>query len=412
MKSAMRSLAAPFLPGMIAAALLATPTRADVVTDWNVTTNGLVSNDIGNNPRLRTLAMVHVAMADAINTVQNRYARVVATLPLAPGASAEAAAATAARQILIQIYPEQTSKIEETYAASLKAIPEGPAKAEGIKLGIEVAKAVQADRANDGTSTPDTYRPHAAPGAYVPTASPLWDQYARAKPWVIKSADQFRPGPPPALSSAEWARDYNEVKSLGGTKSTARTAEQSEAVKFWGNVNFGGAWQGAARELAMEKELPLAECGRLFALLNMSLANAYIVNWDAKYHYNFWRPVTAIRNGDQDGNDATERDAGWTSFNPTPMHPEYPSQATINATIALAVLESVFGPVKAIPFTATDVRDLKRTRQFVSLAEMGEEQKNVRIWGGVHYRFAIRASDDVGPKVAAYMIENTLKPAR
>jgi hypothetical protein len=229
---------------------------------------------------------------------------------------------------------------------------------------------------------------------------------------VIKNADQFRPGPPPALSSAEWARDYNEVKSLGGTKSTARTAEQSEAVKFWGNVNFGGAWQGAARELAMEKELPLAECGRLFALLNMSLANAYIVNWDAKYHYNFWRPVTAIRNGDQDGNDATERDAGWTSFNPTPMHPEYPSQATINATIALAVLESVFGPVKAIPFTATDVRDLKRTRQFVSLAEMGEEQKNVRIWGGVHYRFAIRASDDVGPKVAAYMIENTLKPAR
>ena len=99
-------------------------------------------------------------------------------------------------------------------------------------------------------------------------------------------------------------------------------------MKFWGNVNFGGAWQAAARELAMKKEMPLAECARLFALLNMSLANAYIVNWDAKYHYNFWRPVTAIRNGDQDGNDATERDAGWTSFNPTPMHPEYPSQAT------------------------------------------------------------------------------------
>jgi hypothetical protein len=351
-------------------------------------------------------------MSDAINTVQNRYARVVASHPAAPGASPEAAAATAARQILTQIYPEQKAKIEEAYAASLKAVPEGPAKVEGIKLGIEVANAVQADRANDGTNLPDTYRPHAAPGAYVPTTSPLWDQYARAKPWMMKSADQFRPGPPPALSSAEWARDYNEVKSLGGTKSAARTAEQSEAVKFWGNVNFGGAWQGAARELAMKKELPLAECARLFALLNMSLANAYIINWDAKYHYNFWRPVTAIRNGDQDGNDATEVDAGWTSFNPTPMHPEYPSQATINAAIALAVLESVFGPVKAIPFTATDVRDPKRTRQFASLADMGEEQKNVRIWGGVHYRFAIRTSEDVGPKVAAYMIENTLKPAR
>jgi hypothetical protein len=355
---------------------------------------------------------VHVAMSDAINTVQNRYARVVATLPAAPGASAEAAAAAAARQILTQIYPEQKAKIEEAYAASLKAIPAGPAKIDGIKLGVEVADAVLADRASDGTNAADTYRPHAAPGAYVPTTTPLWDQYARAKPWVVKSADQFRPGPPPALASAEWARDYNEVKNVGGTKSAARTPEQSEAVKFWGNVNFGGAWQGAAREFAMKQKMPLAECARLFALLNMSLANAYIVNWDAKYAYNFWRPVTAIRNGDRDGNDATERDAGWTSFNPTPMHPEYPSQATINATIASAVLESVFGPVKAIPFTATDVRDAKRTRQFASVVDMAEEQKNVRVWGGVHYRFAIRTSEDVGRKVAAYMIENTLKPAR
>ena len=412
MKSVLKFPAATMLLGILAAEVLVAPAHADVVTDWNVITNALVANDVGNNPRLRTLAMVHVAMSDAINTVQNRYTRVVTTVPPAPGASAEAAAATAARQILSQIYPTQKAKIEEAYAASLKAIPDGSAKTDGIKLGMEVAAAVQADRANDGTNSPDTYRPHAAPGAYVPTTPPLWDQYARAKPWVLKSADQFRPGPPPALSSAEWARDYNEVKSLGGTKSTARTPEQTEAVRFWDNVNFGPSWQAAARELATKKEMPLAECARLFALLNMGLANAYILNWDAKYFYNFWRPVTAIRNGDQDGNDATERDAGWTSFNPTPMHPEYPSQATYNATTAVAVLELVFGPVKAIPFTAADVRDPKRTRQFASLADMAEEQKNVRVWGGVHYRFAIRASEDVGPKATAYLIENTLKPAR
>src|SRR5262245_53248903 len=412
MKSVYGRSAAALLPSIVAAALLSAPARADVVTDWNATTGTLVANDVGNNPRLRTLAMVHVAMSDAINSVKNRYSRVVATVPPAPDASAEAAAAAAARQILVQIYPAKKDKIDEAYAASLKAIPEGPAKTEGIKLGTAVAEAVQADRANDGTSAPDTYRPHTAPGVYVPTTPPIQEQYARAKPWVIGSADQFRPGPPPALSSPEWVRDYNEVKSLGGTKSTARTAEQTEAVKFWENINFGPAWQAAARELAMKQEMPLAECARLFALLNMSLANAYIVNWDAKYTYHFWRPVTAIRNGDQDGNDATERDAEWTSFNPTPMHPEYPSQATINATIASAVLESVFGPVKAIPFTVTDVRDAKRTRQFASLADMAEEQKNVRVWGGVHYRFAIRTSEDVGPKVAAYMIANTLKPAR
>lgn len=412
-KSTAKTLAATLLPGIVAAALSVTPARADVVTDWNVIANAVMTAEsVGNNPRLRNLAMMHVAMSDAINTVQNRYTRVVATVPPVPGASAEAAAATAARQILIELYPAQKAKIEETYAASLKAIPAGSAKSEGVALGMQVATAVQAECAKDGTDAPDTYRPHAAPGAYVPTQPPLFEQYARARPWVLKSVEQFRPGPPPALSSAEWARDYNEVKSLGGTKSTARTPEQTDAVKFWGNVNFGGAWQAAARELSAKKELGLAESARLLALLNMGLANAYMINWDAKYTYNFWRPVTAIRNGDQDGNDATERDAGWTSLNPTPLHPEYPSQATLNATIATAVLESAFGPVKAIPFTATDVRDPKRTRQFASLADMAEEHKNVRIWGGVHYTFAIRTSEGVGQKLAAYMIENTLKPAR
>ena len=191
MKSTSSSTA--LLSGMVAAALLAAPARADVVTDWNMTTNVLVAKDIGNNPKLRTLAMVHVAMSDAINTVQNRYTRVIATLPAAPGASAEAAAATAAWHILTQIYPKEKTKIEEVYATSLKAIPEGPAKSEGITLGMEVAKAVQADRATDGTSAPDTYRPRTTPGAYVPTTLPLWEQYARAKPWVLKSADSSVP---------------------------------------------------------------------------------------------------------------------------------------------------------------------------------------------------------------------------
>src|SRR5687767_9251366 len=268
MKSVSKVLATALLAGMVAAAA-----RADVVTDWNAITTALVANDVGNNPRLRTLAMVHVAMSDAINTVQNRYTRVVATLPAAPGASAEAAAATAARQILTRIYPQQKAKIEEVYAASLKAIPDGPPKTEGIKLGMQVAEVVEAECAKDGTDAPDTYRPHAAPGAYVPTTPPIWEQSARAKPCVLKSADQFRPGPPPALSSAEWARDYNEVKNLGGVKSTARTAAQTEAVLFWGSVNFGGAWQGAARHLATTKELVLADSARLFALLNMGLSN-------------------------------------------------------------------------------------------------------------------------------------------
>ena len=397
----------------VGAALLVAPARADVVTDWNVTANTVMTDEnVGNNPRLRSLAMVHVAMSDAINSVQARYARVIATVPLVPGASPEAAASAAARQILNQLYPKQKEKIEAAYGASLKGIAEGPARSQGIALGEQVAAAVVADRANDGTDAPDTYRPPASPGVYVTTAPPLFEQYARAKPWVTAKADQFRPGPPPQLSSAAYVRDYNEVKALGGTRSTARTADQTEAVMFWRNANFGPTWQQTARELATAKELPLPECARLFALLNMALANNYIHNWDAKFTYLMWRPVTAIRNGDQDGNDATERDPAWTSLNTTPLHPEYPSQAAINATAAAAILESVFGPVTAIPFTATDIADPKRTRQFKSIADMVEEHKNVRVWGGVHFRTGLDVGADMGRKIAVYMIENSLKPAR
>ena len=414
MKSVLKLPAAAFLPVIAAAALSVAPAHADVVTDWNVTANAVMeAENVGNNPQTRTLAMVHVAMSDAINSVQARYARVIATtVPAVPGASPEAAASAAARHILNQLYPKQKAKIDAAHAAALKGIPEGTALTQGIALGEQVAAAIQADRANDGTNAPDTYRPFTTAGIYVTTVPAVFPQYAQAKPWVIAKADHFRPGPPPQLSSAEWVRDYNEVKTLGGRKSTARTFDQTHAVAFWRNANFGPSWQTTARRLAISNELGLAECARLFALLNMGLANNYIVNWDAKYTYNFWRPVTAIRNGDIDGNDATERDADWTPLNVTPLHPEYPSQATINATVASAILELVFGAATKIPFTVTDIADAKRTRQFESIADMVEEQKNVRIWGGVHYRTAITVGADMGRKVAAYMIENSLRPAR
>ena len=413
MKSVWKLRAATLLPGIVAAALYAMPARADLVTDWNMTALAVMSaENVGNNPTTRTLAMVHVAMSDAINSVQTRYARVVATMPTVPGASPEAAASTAARQVLVQLYPRQKDKIDAAYVAALKNIPDGPAKNQGIALGEQVAAAVQADRAGDGTNEPDTYRPFTTAGVYVTTAPAIFPQYARAKPWVIPKADHFRPGPPPQLSSAEWVRDYNEVKTLGERKSTARTFDQTHAVNFWRNANFGPSWQATARRLAISNELGLAECARLFALLNMGLANNYVLNWDAKYTYNFWRPVTAIRNGDMDDNDDTERDAGWTPLNATPLHPEYPSQATINATVASAILESVFGAATKIPFTVTDIADAKRTRQFESIADMVEEQKNVRVWGGVHFRSAIFVGADMGQKVATYMLENSLEPVR
>jgi hypothetical protein len=388
------------------------PVRADVVTDWNLTAIEVmrVANVTGN-PWSRTLAMVHVAMADAVNSVQGRYARVVANVPTAAGASAEAAGVAAARQVLNQLYPKQSAKIEEAYAASLKAIPDGTAKNEGIALGERVAAAVLADRANDGTNAPDDYRPLTSPGVWVPTTPPIFAEYARAKPWVLKGADQFRPGQPPELSGALYARDYNETKSLGGTKSTQRTAEQTAAVKFWTQANLPYSWEVAAHQLSASKGLDLADNARLFALLNMGIANTFINDWDAKFTYNFWRPITAIRNGDRDSNDATERDPGWTPSNATPMHPEYPSQAAIICGVAVTILESVFGPKPPTSITMADFVDPKIKREFGGINEMAAEQANVRVWGGIHFRNSLNVGEDMGHKIGAYLIENSLKPA-
>jgi len=387
--------------------------RADLATDWNQTTRDVLkAARVIGGPGARTLAMVHVAMSDAINCVQDRYARYITTVGLMPNASAEAAAATAARDILVQLYPAQKQMIEDAYAASIKTIPEGQAKTEGFALGEKIAAAVQADRATDGTSAPDTYRPHTTPGVWVPTALPITAQYARARPWVLNSADQFRPGPPPQLSSALYARDYNETKAMGSAKSTTRTAEQTEAVKFWVLPNLAASWQQAATQLSAVKGLSLAETARLFALLNMGYANTFIMDWDAKFTYNFWRPITAIRNGDNDGNDATERDAGWLPLNDTPNHPEYPSQASIIAGMALVIFESVFGPKPAIPYTVTDFNNSNLKRPFTGIAQMAEEHANVRVWGGIHFRNSLEVADGMGKKIATYLIDNALKPRR
>jgi len=293
----------------------------------------------------------------------------------------------------------------------LSRIPDGPAKSDGITLGEQVAALVQANRASDATNVPDTYRPVTSPGVWVPTQPPLFPQYAQAKPWGIKTASEFRPGPPPALTSAVYARDYNDTKDFGGTKSTKRTQAQTDAVRFWTQSNFGPSWNDAARQLSTAKGLGLADNARVFALLTMAIADSFILDWDAKFHYNFWRPVTAIRNGDMDGNDATERDASWTPLNVTPMHPEYPSQAAIQAGAAAAILESVFG-TGAVNLTATDTVDPRLQRQFSSIAQMAEEQRMVRIWGGIHFRNTLEISEQMGGRIATYLLTNSLKPVR
>jgi hypothetical protein len=386
--------------------------RADVITDWNKTAIDVMrAVSVAGNPWTRSMAIMNVSMADAVNSVENRYSRFTPELPSDPNASSEAAAAAAARDILMRQYPGQKAKIDEAYAASLAKVPDGPARAAGISLGEKVAAAVFTERQNDQTNLPDTYRPIATPGVWVPTTPPLFPQYATAKPWGMDSASQFRPGPPPALNSALYARDYNETKDFGGVKSTKRTDAQSDAVRFWTQINLGPAWFQAAAQVSDRKNLSLSDKARVFALMSMALANCFIVDWDAKFTYNFWRPITAIRNGDQDGNDATERDAAWQPLNATPMHPEYPSQAGINAGAASGVLEAIFGK-EPEGFVATDINDARLSRQFASFAQMDQEHKEVRIWGGIHFRNSLEVGDVMGKKIADHLVANYMKPTR
>src|SRR6476620_92938 len=255
--------------------------RADVITDWNNTAMDVMKAvNVGGNPWTRSMALVNVSMSDAVNSVQNRYSRYTTELPIDPNASAEAAAAGAAREILMRQYPGQKAKIDAAFAETMKDIPDGPARAAGIALGEKVAAAVFAERQSDATNMPDTYRPLATPGVWVPTTPPLFPQYATAKPWGMDSASQFRPAPPPALNSTLYARDYNETKDMGGAKSTKRTDAQSDAVRFWTQTNLGPAWFQAAEQVEPSKALTVAENAGLFGLISMPLANCFIVNWE------------------------------------------------------------------------------------------------------------------------------------
>ncbi len=386
--------------------------RADVITDWTQTAIDVMrAVNVAGNPWTRSMALMHVSMSDSVNAVEDRYARFTPGIAADRSASAEAAAAAAAREILMRQYPGQKARIDATFGAMLERVPDSPARAAGIALGEKVAAGVFTDRQNDDTNVPDTYRPLTRPGVWVPTTPPLFSQYATARPWGMKAANQFRPVPPPKLSSALYARDYNEVKEFGGLKSVKRADAQSDAVRFWAQGNLFAAWYQAAAQISARRGLGLAENARLFGLLSMGIANCYILDWDAKFHYQFWRPLTAIRNGDQDGNDATERDAGWLPLNATPMHPEYPSQAGINAGTARNILESVFGTGPE-SFSVTDVTDARLQRRFDSLAQMAEEHKEVRIWGGIHFRNSLDVGESMGRKLADYLLANYLKPTR
>ena len=378
--------------------------RADVITDWNdVALEAVIAAREAQPTQARSVTMVHVAMFEAVNAIDRRYARYATKVAPASGASREVAAATAAHAVLTKLYPNQRATFDRVYDAWIAQIPNDEEKASGIALGERVAQEAYDVRSSEMKSPANAYRPRTTAGAYVPTTLPVATEAARFKPWLMQSPTQFRPMAPISLKSTRWARDYNEIKEMGGRDSTARNAEQTNLGRFW-IVTGPPAWNPVIRALAATKKLDLTENARLFALAHMAGADAYIAVFDAKYTYNFWRPITAIRNGDIDGNPATSPDVTWTPLIDTPMHPEYPCAHCITASAVATVLESEFGsgPIAAVKMTSPTAAGVTRT--WGRIQDYVADVSNARVWAGVHYRFSAEIGEAMGRKIGELAI--------
>lgn len=406
----MRLVACMMLSGGLLAAA-GTAANADVIHDWNekAVAAGYTARQ-GPPPHTRIVAMVHLAMFEAVNSIDARYRPYRARLAAEPGASREAAAAAAAHYLLVRIYPEQAPDMDKALQASLAAVTDGAARAKGVRLGEQAGAAMMAERAKDGAAGPDTYRPLTMPGKYVPTVLPAASRWGGVRPFALKSGDQFRPAAPYALSSPDWTRDYDEVKRMGAKAGSARSAEQTDIARFW-ELTGAATYNPLVRHLSATRRPDVTDNARLFALVAMAAADALIAVFDAKYTYNFWRPVTAIRNGDQHGNDAIERDAAWEPFISTPMHPEYPCAHCITQSAAASVLESFFGDsIPTVKLTSTTAPGLTRT--FSRLSDYVNEVIDARVYDGVHYRTSGRVGADMGRKIGEYTVRNHLLPVR
>jgi hypothetical protein len=410
MKAKSPTVPATLLASAFAAAVLVTPLRADVVTDWNATAEGIaVQKQINAGVNGRQMAILQVAVFEAVNAIERRYAPYRLNLTADRTVSKEAAAAAAAHAVLVAFHPEQKAALDSALTASLAAVAEGESKAKGIDLGNKAAADMLALRANDGADAPESYRPRTSPGVYVPTVSPLFSQFPAMTPWAMSSSSQFRPTPPPALDSEVWTKDLNEIRELGERNSTARTAEQTTIGRFW-LMTGPRSYNPIVRQLAAAKEMDIVDCARLFALVAMAGSDALIAVMDAKYAYNFWRPVTAIRNADITGNAATPREASWLPIADTPLHPEYPCAHCITSTAVGAVLTHVLGD-QVPEFSLTSTAAPGVTRTWKTIEAYNEEVAAARIYAGFHYRFSTVVGRDMGRKIGALVASTQLRGA-
>lgn len=382
--------------------ILATAASADIVSETSRKALDIaVAAKMPPPTANRTMAMVQTAVYEAVNAVTKRYSQSKSKLEAEPDTSVDAAVVAATRAVLLKLVPSQQELIERNYADAMTAIANGPAKIKGIRLGDLAAETVLASRADDNAANSDVYRPRTTPGSYIPTASPLFSNWAMRKPWLMTSTDQFRPGPPPDIKSETWARDYNEIKVMGIKNGSKRTKEQTAAAAFWETTGPQIYFPIVFSVLEM-KDRDLTRNARFLAMIAEAMDDALVAVFDAKYAYNFWRPVTAIRNGDVDGNDATERDPSWVPFIETPMHPEYPCAHCIVASTVGTVIRAELGETP-IP-TLSTVSDTAPgvARKWTSIDDFIKEVSEARICDGVHFRNSTEVANAMGKKLGEF----------
>jgi hypothetical protein len=386
----------------------------DAVMEWNqIALAATVTAGQGPIPQIRSMAIVHVSVHDAVNAIRREYATYLDIDRRYRGGSSEAAAIAAAHRALVSLFPAQAASLDAARAASLAA--HGLSESNpGVQAGDAIATAVVNLRASDGSAQaqfPYTAPGAGAPGVFVPigTQQALLPGWGRVAPWVIGKAARFRPDGPPALGSRRYARDYNEVKEVGSS-GTGMT-EEADIARFW-LASPSVIWNGVTRTLLQSRPRDLASTARVFALLYLAAADASIVCWDAKYVFNSWRPQPAIQQGDADGNDRTIGNAAWVPLVPTPPHPEYPSAHTTNSSAMATVLRRIFGDYPGVPIVATSSTAPGVERQWASFSEGVEEVIDARIFSGIHFRTADEDGARSGRAVAGYVMSRALRPLK
>jgi hypothetical protein len=396
------------------AVLLCSPaiTRADAVSEWNAIMVATVS---GQNPfaQARFAAITQLAVFEAVNAITGDYNPYLGTITAPTGASVEAAAVAAAHAVLRNYFPDDAASLDAARAASLARIRNGWAKNAGIAAGEAAATAMITARANDGSGPPQFYMPLSSnPGEWLttpscPPAGGVLLHWRNVTPFGIESADQFRPEPPPVLTSTKYTRDYNEVKAVGGANSTERPQDRADVAQFYAAVAPIPLWSEVARQIAVEQGTSLSENARVLALLSMAISDGAVSVFETKYHDNFWRPETAIRAADTDDNPKTEANPTFVPFITTPCFPGYPSAHATLSNAAREVLERIYDNRRHyIKLSSPAVPGVMF--KYTKLKQITDNIDDARVYGGIHFRFDQEAGSDQGRRIGEYVYKEYL----